>query len=154
MSYSYNDNQYSFKTLNATDFPNNFELIHALSAALIYDWNTFKIALGGKWHSGKPITNPLNYVLNTTDPAQPKIDYDLPNDTHLPEYFQLNFSASKDWKLNQRMTLQTSLSVLNVLNNQNIIHRYYRINATKDGIEKINTYSLQRTPNLNIKLSF
>lgn len=154
LSYSYNDNRYRFKTLNTTDFPNNFELIHALSAAVIYDWNTVKIALGGKWHSGKPITNPLNNILNTTNPAQAKIDYDLPNDSHLPEYFQLNFSASKDWKLHQKITLQTSLSVLNVLNNQNIIHRYYRINANQNGIEKINTYSLQRTPNLNIKLSF
>ena len=154
LNYSHNDNKYTFENLTAIGFSNNFELSHVISTALIYDWKQFKIALGGKWHSGKPITNPINNTINLDNPSNPKINYDTPNSSHLPDYFQLNFSASKDWKISSKMNLQTSVSVLNVLNKSNVIQRYYRINTAQNGIESVNTYSLQRTPNLNIKLSF
>jgi hypothetical protein len=136
------------------DFSNNFELSHVVSTAVIYDWKQFKIALGGKWHSGKPTTNPVNNTINLDNPSNPKINYETPNSSHLPDYFQLNFSTSKDWKISSKINLQTSVSVMNVLNKSNVIQRYFRINETQNGIESVNTFSLQRTPNLNIKLSF
>lgn len=153
-SYSFNRNQYTFDTLNQRDFPNNYELTYTVATALIYDWNSFKIALGSKWHSGKPVTTPASNVINTDVPAAPRIEYNEPNNTHLPAYFQLNFSASKDWKLNPKLTLQTSISVLNLLNKRNTINRFYRINAAQNGIDQVDTYSLERTPNVNVKLSF
>lgn len=154
LSYSYNDNKYTFGNLNVIDFSNNFELSHVVSTAVIYDWKQFKIALGGKWHSGKPTTNPVNNTINLENPSNPKINYETPNSSHLPDYFQLNFSASKDWKISSKINLQTSVSVMNVLNKSNVIQRYFRINETQNGIESVNTFSLQRTPNLNVKLSF
>ncbi len=154
LSYSHNDNTYAFKSMHATDFSNNFELKQVLAAAFIYDWNSFKIALGGKWHSGKPTTAPRSTVIGFNDASQPTIVYGEPNADRTPDYLQLNFSAAKDWKVNQKIILETSISILNVLNKDNIIHQYYRINANQDGIERINTYSLQRTPNINLKLHF
>ena len=151
LSYSYNDNKYLFKKLQAVEFPNNFELNHVISAAIVYDWKQFKMAFGGKWHSGKPLTNPLSNSINATNP---QIVYDLPNNMHLPNYLQFNFSASKDWKLSSSIALQTSFSILNLMNKSNVIQKYYRINSSQDGIEMVNTYSLKRTPNLNVKLSF
>lgn len=154
LSYSLNHNQYNFDLLSNVEFANNFELVHAVSYAAIYDWNTFKIALGCKWHSGKPITTPSSTTVNTDNPANPKINYNSPNSGHLPDYYQLNISASKDWKLNKKTNLEASISVMNLLDKKNIINRFYRINTAENAIESVNTYSLKRTPNINVKISF
>ncbi|MBL0012782.1 MAG: TonB-dependent receptor [Flavobacterium sp.] len=154
LSYSFNDNKYLFRDLSTTNFPNNFELTHVLSTAIVYDWKQFKVAIGGKWHSGKPVTNTASNNINIDNPSNPQIVYDLPNNSNLPDYFQLNFSALRDWKISSRVSIQGGFSILNLLNKSNIIQKYYRINSTQDGIETVNTYSLKRTPNLNVKLSF
>ncbi len=154
VSYSYNDNNYSFINLISTNFPNNLELKHIITAAIVYDWKQFKMALGGKWHKGKPTTETLTNSINFENPSNPKILYDVPNNANLPDYFQLNFSAAKEWKITSKINLQTSFSILNLLNKENIIQRYFRINSSQDGIESINTYSLRRTPNASVKLSF
>ena len=154
LSYSLNHNQYHFDLLSNAEFANNFEFVHAVSYAAIYDWNTFKIALGCKWHSGKPITTPSNTTINIDNPATPKINYNSPNTEHLPDYFQLNISASKHWKLNQKTNLEAGISVMNLLDKKNVITRFYRINTLENAIESVNTYSLKRTPNINLKISF
>jgi hypothetical protein len=154
ISYSYNDNNYSFDALSNTEFPNNLELVHTVSWAGIYDWKSLKIALGSKWHSGKPFTMPSSNSVDNTDPGNPVIHYNTPNNNRLNDYFQLNLSASKEWKLSKETTLQTSVSVLNILNTKNVINRFYRVNTTENTIESVDTYSLERTPNVNIKLSF
>jgi hypothetical protein len=154
VSYSYNDNKYTFNKLLAADFPNNLELRHSITAAIVYDWKQVKVALGGKWHSGKPITETLTNSINFDNPSNPQILYDKPNKNNLPEYLQFNFSAAKEWKISSKVNLQGSFAILNLLNKENIIHRYYRINGSQDGIDSINTYSLRRTPNASIKVSF
>jgi len=151
LSYSYNDNKYFFNALSPNEFLNNFELKHCISWAGIYDWKTVKFALGCKWHTGKPITTPTSTTVDTTNP---QIVYSSPNNDKLDDFFQLNFSASKEWKLNEKVGLQTNISVLNLLNRKNSINRFYRINTSNNSIESVDTYSLELTPNINIKLSF
>lgn len=150
MSYSYNDNKYFYKTLSPPEFFNNFELKHSVSWAGIYEWNSFKLALGCKWHTGKPITTPFTNTLDTNN----QIVYNSPNNAKLNDFFQLNFSASKDWKLSDKIGLQTNISVINILNTQNSINRFYRVNPNNNNVESVNTYALDLTPNVNIKLSF
>jgi len=151
LSYSYNDNKYFFNSLSPNEFLNNFELKHCISWAGIYEWKTVKFALGCKWHTGKPITTPASTTIDTTNP---QIVYSSPNNDKLDDFFQLNFSASKEWKLNEKVGLQTNISVLNLLNTKNSINRFYRINTTNNSVESVDTYSLELTPNINIKLSF
>lgn len=147
LSYSYNDNTYFFKSTSPQVFINNFELKHAISWAGIYEWSSIKFALGCKWHTGKPITTPIN----TTNPT---ITYNSPNNDRLNDFFQLNFSASKNWKINDKIALETNASVLNIFNKKNSVNRFYRINTTNNTVESINTYALNITPNVNVKLSF
>ncbi|MBS1534342.1 MAG: TonB-dependent receptor [Bacteroidetes bacterium] len=154
LSYSFNQNQYLFPTLYEKGFPNNYELVYSLANAIIYDWKSLKIALGSRWHSGKPYTTPTSNIINTTDPAHPQIDYQKPNNERLTDYFQLNASASKTWKFTKVASIEVGISVLNILNKQNLIHRYYRINAAGTGIENVDVYALSRTPNMHIKVSF
>lgn len=151
LSYSYNDNKYFFNSLSPNEFLNNFELKHCVSWAGIYEWETVKFALGCKWHTGKPITTPASTTIDTTNP---QIVYSSPNNDKLDDFFQINFSASKEWKLNEKVGLQTNISVLNLLNTKNSINRFYRINTTNNSVESVDTYSLELTPNVNIKLSF
>jgi len=151
LSYAYNDNKYDFKTLNSTSFPNNFEVTHALSWAAMYEWKKVKLALGAKWHTGRPITTPTTF---TVTEANPTIVYNAPNNEKLKDYFQVNFSASKEWRLGATTRLQTSASIMNLLNTRNSINRFYRVNTTDNTIESVDTYSLEMTPNFNIKFTF
>lgn len=150
LSYSYNDNKYFFDALQPSEFINNYELKHAISWAGIYEWNSIKFALGSKWHTGKPITTPQSTTLNSDN----QIVYNSPNNSKLSDFFQLNFSASKNWKISDKMTLITNISLLNILNTKNSINRSYRVNYSQNSIESLNTYALALTPNINIKLSF
>ncbi|NNT72116.1 TonB-dependent receptor plug domain-containing protein [Flavobacterium sp. IMCC34852] len=151
LSYSYNDNQYNFDALLNTSFPNNYDITHAISWAGIYEWQKLKLALGTKWHTGRPITTPTTFSVTA---ANPDIVYNSPNNSKLKDYFQMNFSASKDWKLTEKITLQTSVSILNLLNTQNSLNRFYRVNTADNTVESVDTYSLEMTPNFNIRLNF
>lgn len=151
LSYSYNDNQYDFDDLNNSSFPNNYDITHAISWAGIYEWKKLKLALGAKWHTGKPITTPTSFTV--TD-SNPDIVYNTPNNAKLKDYFQVNFSASKDWHLTQKINLQTAVSILNVLDTQNSLNRFYRVNTADNSVESVDTYSLEMTPNFSVKVSF
>jgi hypothetical protein len=150
LSYCYNDNKYIYASLTPAEFMNNFELKHNISWAGIYEWNSFKLALGCKWHTGKPITTPKTIVLNSNN----SIEYNNPNNAKLPDFFQLNFSASRNWKITDKVFLQTNISILNLLNTKNSINRFYRINTANNTIESLTNYALDLTPNANIKVSF
>lgn len=151
LSYSYNDNKYDFNQLTNFNFPNNFEVTHAISWAGIYEWKQVKIALGTKWHTGRPITTPIVFSVTETNP---NIVYNSPNNSKLKNYFQVNFSASKNWTLSEKMKLETAVSILNLLNTKNSINRFYRVNSANNSVESVDTFSLEMTPNFNIKLSF
>ncbi|NBU80320.1 MAG: TonB-dependent receptor [Flavobacteriaceae bacterium] len=151
LSYSFNDNKYFFKSLQPTEFINNYELKHSISWAGIYEWETIKFALGCKWHTGKPITTPISTIVDVTNPT---IVYNSPNNDKLDDFIQLNLSASKNWKLNDKISLETNASVLNLLNKKNSVNRFYRINSASNNVESINIYALELTPNVNVKLSF
>jgi TonB-dependent Receptor Plug Domain/TonB dependent receptor len=154
LNYSYNRNKYTFDTLSKEQFSNNYELIHSIAFAAIYECEKWKMAFGSKWHSGRPFTTLSNNTINIDDPVNPKINYDVPNGNRLKDYIQFNFSASKNWKLSPSVKLIGSFSVLNMLNTKNVINRYYRINKSNNLIETVDTYSQEVTQNINLKLLF
>lgn len=150
MSYSYNDNKYHFKSLTPVQFINNYELKHCISWAGIYEWKTIKFSLGCKWHTGKPVTTPQSTTLS----AENQIVYNSPNNERLEDFFQVNFSAGKKWKVSEKANLETNISILNVFNTKNSINRFYRVNSSNNTIESLDTYALELTPNVNVKFYF
>jgi len=154
LSYTWNNNDYSFDGVEPIHFPNSFELNHTINTAVIYEWDNLKIALGSKWYTGKPVTPPLISVPIYSSTGAPSVAYNYPNSDNLGNFFQVNFSASYAFEVMPKVNLQLGVSVLNIFNRQNIINRYYRINSNQNGIEMVNTYSLERTPNALIKLNF
>ncbi|WP_181368925.1 TonB-dependent receptor plug domain-containing protein [Flavobacterium pallidum] len=149
LSYSYNNNKYNFPDYIPPKFANNYEVSHMVSGALIYDWKKLKTALGAKWYSGRAETTPISTALT---PNQPGIIYNNPNNENLGDFFQVNFSVSYAWKLNKKNLFEASFSILNLLNKRNTINRYYRVNTATNSAESVNTYALERTPNLSLKL--
>ena len=153
LSYSFNNNNYTFDNFSSQKFPSNFEISHTINTAAIYEWNKFKIALGSKWYTGRPVTLPISNEPNLATLKKPEIIYNFPNSDNIANFFQVNFSASYVIKATEKSQLQLGISVQNIFNRQNIINRYYRISSTNT-IEEVNTYGLQRTPNALIKFTF
>jgi hypothetical protein len=154
LSYAYNDNNYHFQSVEQAEFSNNFELKHVVSWAGTYEIKNLKIALGSKWYSGRPETTPSSLEINKTNPLNPTIDYNSPNNKNLNNFFQVNFSTTYKWESANKTQYKLGLSIINVLNRQNEISEYYRINTTTNSIEDIKTYSLERTPNISFRVLF
>jgi hypothetical protein len=152
LSYAYNDNNYHFPDILQTEFPNNFELNNVVSWAGTYDIGNLKIALGSKWYSGRPETTPIG--IDNSDPLNPIIEYNTPNNKNLDDFFQVNFSTTYKWESSNKTQYKLGLSIINVFNKQNEISEYYRINPSTNSIEDVKTYSLERTPNLSFRVVF
>ncbi|KAF2326655.1 TonB-dependent receptor [Flavobacterium ginsenosidimutans] len=151
LSYTYNENNYNFPNYEYSRFPNNFELTHTLSWAAIYEKNNFKIALGTKWTSGRPKTSPN---LSQIDLFDPVLVYNKPNDSNLNMFSQVNLSSTYKWETADGIQYKIGISILNILDRRNEISEYYRINSLTNSIEEVDTFSLQRTPNLSFRVSF
>lgn len=154
LSYGLSNSEYRFTETLPTQFANNFQIVHTISWAGIYEWKNLKIALGSKWHSGRPETSPSTSNLDFSNPAKPEIIYNSPNNKNMNPFFEVNFSANYDWILTSKSNLQFGLSILNILNRNNSINRYYRVNNANESIESVNTVALKRTTNLSVKYSF
>lgn len=151
ISYTYNDNNYNFKNYEHPIFSNNYEMDHVISWAGIYNNKNLNIALGSKWHSGRPETTPINTTINN---ANPIISYNTPNNKKLSSFFQIDFSTTYKWINKNNIQYNLGLSVLNIMNRKNEINEFYIINSTGNSIEDVKTYSLRRTPNLSLRVSF
>lgn len=151
ISYSLSNNNYDFKTFSPQIFPNNFEIKHNATFATIYDNQKIKLALGAKFHTGKPTTIPKN---EKPLPTNPKIIYNKPNSDNLENYFQLNFSASYCFFITKKSNLNTGLALENITNQKNTINQFYRVNENTETIERIRTFSLERTLNAYVRYTF
>lgn len=151
LSYTYNHNNYNFSTYEYPIFPNNFELMHTASWAGIYEKNNFKIALGTKWTSGRPNTPPDNSQIDRSNPV---LVYNKPNSSNLRIFSQVNFSSTYKWETDNGIQYKLGISILNILNRKNEISEYYRISSLTNSIEEVETFSLQRTPNMSFRVSF
>ncbi|CAC9974048.1 TonB-dependent receptor [Flavobacterium panici] len=151
LSYTYNHNNYHFSNYEYPIFPNNFEVMHTASWAGIYEKNNFKIALGTKWTSGRPKTSPDNTQI---DPSNPTLIYRKPNSDNLHIFSQVNFSSTYKWETANGIQYKLGISILNILNRRNEISEYYRVSSLTNSIEEVETFSLQRTPNVSFRVSY
>ena len=150
LSYSYSKNDYEFEDLNNNiPFPNNKDIRHVATFAGTYDYKNLKLALGLNWHTGKPATVPLANNPNTGS----SINYDLPNNDRLPDYFRTDISATYNFKMNRNTDAVVGLSLWNLLDRENIINRYYTVNSNDDVIA-VENQALGFTPNFNFRVRF
>lgn len=152
-SYTYNKNDYSFKTLVPSTFPNNLDVKHAATLAGNYTFKQLKIGLGFNYRSGRPFTLPdgINAVDDTVVPNQ--IVYQEPNSARSAEYFRADFSAIYNFTIQDRIKASAGISVLNFTNRKNNLNTFFRLNEANE-LERVERLSLGITPNASFRIRF
>jgi len=154
LSYTYNLNNYTFKTITPHKFPNNLDITHHITFAGTYNYKKIKLGLGINYHTGKPYTEPEegNNALDLlTFPNS--INYKDPNSSRLAYYLRSDVSALYNFKLSENSKATIGASVLNILNKKNVLNRYYRVTPENE-IETVESISLGITPNLSFRVRF
>ena len=149
LSYSYSKNDFNFKDLNNDiSFPNNLDITHIINFSLAYEVDRLKIASGLNWHSGRPFTSPASTQNNSN-----RIIYNSPNSERLPDYMRIDISSRYAFPISDNVNAEVGISVWNLLNQENIINRFY----TKDNdgmvIQNDNT-ALNFIPNFSFRVNF
>ena len=148
LSYSYMDNNYKFKDFEAYPFPSNYDINHLIGIGTTYTSDHLKVAAGLNWHSGKPTTN----LVQGREIVDGEINYGEPNMGTLPDYIRLDISAIYNLKLGSRTRANIGVSVWNVLDKENIVNNYYRIDD--EVVNEVRQQSLGLTPNVVLRMFF
>lgn len=148
-SYSISDNFYHFDALDPSRFQNKLDIQHVISFGLSYEKKGLKLSTGFNWHSGAPITLPIeNQGIN---PQQ--ILFQGPNAERLPDYFRLDFSTTYDFAIFKTINALAGLSFWNVFGNSNIYDQFYGLDDDQN-IQTFKQRGLNFTPNLMFRLKF
>lgn len=148
LSYSIMDNQYFFKSLPEENFPSNLDISQSATFGITYRYKNLKLASGVNWHTGKPTTRP-----DTEDPiVNDEINYQPTNSDNLKYYMRVDFSALYQFKI-ASLDFQSGISIWNLLNQENEINNYYRIDSNGAVNESVEN-ALEITPNVFLKFLF
>jgi outer membrane cobalamin receptor len=113
MTYTYQDSQNRFSTLNdANYFASNADIKHSFNLAFNKRWNAFLFTAGWFWHSGKPFSTIDNSGEITSYNAQ-----------RLPDYHRLDISASYQFQNAKGSTFKIGASLYNLYNRQTLISK-------------------------------
>ena len=148
LSYSYMNSDYNFEDLAEKNFPSNFNIRHAITFGTNYSSERLKLSAGLNWNSGRPTTRPIddNEMINDN------INFDSTNSSELQDYFRVDVSALYNFNLSNKTMANMGLSIWNLLDRENIINSFYRING--DEVTEIKQRSLGITPNLVFRVDF
>lgn len=152
ISYSFTDIKNIYDGINENKYftPSN-EIRQALSASVAYGTKKLQVALGWKWHTGKP------YTISNIDPNDNSIVFDKINTGKLQNYHRLDlssfyiFSFSKDARLKGKI----GFSIRNVYNQKNHIGRDYTgNNIPNDPILVLDKYGVNFVPNFLFRVDW
>ena len=148
LSYSYMNNEYQFDALKEKVFPSNLDITQTITFGSTYRYKGLKVAAGLNWYTGKPTTRPVpgNEVVNEL------LNYQPTNSARLTDYLRLDASVLYEFKVGKAKG-NLGMSVWNVLDEQNELSNYYRINNNNMAEEFIQT-SLGLTPNALLRFYF
>ena len=154
LSYTYNDNNYTFDSIIPPSFPNNRDIKHTVTAATSYAHRNLKVSLGFNYRTGRPFTRPLDPPNELDTSIIPfRINYQEPNSSRLPEYIRLDASAIYEFPLSRRTNASVGASLLNILDRENILNTSYRLDQ-QFNLETVENVSLGFTPNISFRIQF
>lgn len=154
LNYNISDSEYNFPNLSTPVFTNSFELDKIFSFTEIYENQNFKFAIGSKWHSGKPETDPISTEINYSDPLHPYIEFGSPNSKYMSNFFQIDLSGNYKWVGKNKAQYKIGVSILNIFDKKNETGEFYTINTTYNSIEEVTTYGVGRTPNISFRVVY
>jgi hypothetical protein len=154
LSYAYNKNDYTFDSIVPKRFPNNLDIRHTVTFASTYTYKNLKLSMGINYRTGKPYTEPAEGDEGLDEEFfPPRINFQSPNNSRLPEYFRADASAIYNFSISRAIRANAGLSILNITNRRNTLNKYYRVNEDNE-IETIENFSLGITPNVSFRVSF
>ncbi|MBW8243408.1 TonB-dependent receptor [Muricauda oceani] len=154
LSYAYNKNDYTFDSIVPQSFPNNLDIRHTITFASTYTYKDLKLSIGLNYRTGKPFTEPVPGDDGLDDNfTPPRINFQAPNSSRLPEYFRADASAIYNFQIGRTIRANAGLSILNFTDRKNTLNKYYRVNQD-DEIETVENFSLGITPNVSFRVSF
>ena len=154
LSYAYNKNDYTFDSIVPQTFPNNLDIRHTITFASTYNYKDLKLSIGLNYRTGKPFTEPVPGDEGLDDNfSPPRINFQEPNSSRLPEYFRADASAIYNFQIGRTIRANAGLSILNFTNRRNSLNKYYRVNQDNE-IETVENFSLGITPNMSFRVSF
>tara|TARA_R110002049_G_scaffold80832_4_gene205545 strand:+ start:1716 stop:4262 length:2547 start_codon:yes stop_codon:yes gene_type:complete len=156
LSYTYSINDYEFESFTPSIFPNNVDIRHSVSVAFNYDvLENLKVSVGGIWRSGQPYTKPIEGNETVQNGNSTNVNYDLPNSENLDNFIRLDASLSYNFNITDSTYGFLRLGVLNILDRENSINRYYEVNPEdSNSTIQIDNKSLGLTPNLSLRIKF
>lgn len=156
LSYTYSINNYTFETFTPSVFPNNVEIRHSISIAFNYNvLKNLQASVGGIWRTGQPYTKPVSGNETIQDGNTIVVNYDTPNSSNLNDFMRLDASMNYSFYMNDAVKGFVRLGVLNLLNRENSINRYYEVDPNNaDSAIQIDNKSLGLTPNISFRISF
>lgn len=149
LSYGYLNSTYNFEELTEVEFRSNFDISHALSSGITFSTSKLNLAVGANWRTGRPFTPTAmgNEIVNGD------INYGEANSDELDDYLRLDFSANYTTKIGNKTSLSTGISIWNLLNRENPINTFFRVNQQNE-TQQVLQESLGITPNASLKLLF
>jgi hypothetical protein len=154
LSYAYNKNDYSFDSIVPQSFPNNLDIRHTITFASTYTYKDLKLSIGLNYRTGKPFTEPIEGDEGLDENYYPpRINFQSPNNSRLPEYFRADASAIYNFQISRTIRANAGLSILNFTDRKNTLNKYYRVNED-DEIETVENFSLGITPNVSFRVMF
>ncbi|GAB5400010.1 MAG: hypothetical protein Aureis2KO_15950 [Aureisphaera sp.] len=148
MSYSFMDNTYTFENLQEESFPSNLDITHAVVGGISYNYKDLKVSTGINWRTGKPTTEPMM----GNEVVQNAVNYASSNTERLDDYLRWDASLMYDL-IFEKTRWQFGVSVWNLLNTNNEINRFYRVNQTNEA-QQFRQTSLGITTNATIRCYF
>ena len=130
------------------------DIRHTITFASTYTYKDLKLSIGLNYRTGKPFTEPVEGDEGLDDDfVPPRINFQSPNNSRLPDYFRADASAIYHFQLARNIKANAGLSILNFTDRRNTLNKYYRVNE-EDEIETIENFSLGITPNISFRVSF
>ena len=148
-SYSSLNSDYTFDVPIEKTFTSNLEIMHALTFGTSYTTEHFRFSAGLNWRSGKPTTGPMS----DNEVQDDVINYDLANSSSLNDYMRVDFSAIYQFNIGINTSANIGLSVWNLLDRENTINSFYRVNSLGFA-EEVKQNSLGITPNAVFRIYF
>ena len=162
ISYSFANTKQQFKELNNGNKFNGINGIpHSLTWSHTYKLNQMEFSLGWKIRSGIPYTEAIGTHSDTNNNL--RITYKPVNEKRLPDYQKIDFSTTYKFHFSNKKKIEGKIgvSLLNVLNTQNILDRTYELkfinsqgNIEEQKLVKTDRLSLGFTPNVVFRLTF
>ena len=114
-----------------------------------------KVSVGGIWRSGQPYTKPVEGNETVQNGNNTSVNYDAPNSENLDDFMRLDASISYSFNLSKGIQSVFRVGVLNILDRENSINRYYEVNPKdSNSTIQIDNKSLGLTPNLSFRMKF